>query len=56
MVIAHSFSIDDEPQFKGKTATLDFTGEDVREFINFTFEKDAEILKPGHSIKNQHHN
>ena len=46
----HFFFIDDEPQFKGKTATLDFTGKDVREFINYTFKEDAEILKPGHSI------
>jgi len=47
----HFFFIDDEPQTKGKTCTLDITGEDVREFINYVFNEEAEILKPGLSIK-----
>jgi glycine hydroxymethyltransferase len=47
----HFFFIDDKPQTKEKTCTVDITGDDVREFINYVFESDAEILKPGLSFK-----
>jgi glycine hydroxymethyltransferase len=46
----HYFFIDDVPENKGEFCTLDFTGKDIREFINYVFEEDSEDLKPGYML------
>ena len=43
------YFLDDQSQSKEKSTTVEISGDDVREFINYTFDADAEVLTPGTS-------
>lgn len=47
----HFYFLDDKPKSDGELVTYDLTGEQIDQFVNYTFASDVEALQPGQSQK-----